>query len=243
MDTGTNIRNQARHLDEWILYHYIFGFDHLFCKNFVFPSLKGNLESLARDDHGSEDNTSAVVESYIQFGLVTRAPTAINTSSDDTEGATHCYDGSVIPVTDMEWVANINIDESLVPSLVSRIQIDSHRPTPIQKLLEDWTCSKTYIIQLMRISMGTNSHIKPPSWPTLQADAYTNRRIDHQSGSFWPKIRRWSGTLVDESGCTLARSRIPDPLYIASAIPLYILSKHICVSYRFVFKLDLFQNV
>lgn len=144
---------------------------------------------VCRNDHGSTDNSSAVLKPYIDAGMVTLTETDPNITIVDSEVSSriHCYDGSVIPNEDMDWVAQIDLDEVLVLSQ-ARIPAQKLRPTALHRLMDDFTNRKESVIQTTRFHFGTNNHIEVPPWPMGQGDAFTERQIVDYSGNFWPKI-------------------------------------------------------
>lgn len=149
----------------------------------------GLLEYDCRDDHGSTDNSSAILQPYIDAGMVTMTKTDPNITIVDSEVSSrlHCYDGSVIPNEDMDWVAQIDLDEQLVLAQ-SRIRANQLRPTPLHLLMDEFTDRHESVIQTTRFHFGTNNHRVPPPWPMGQGDAFTERHTVDDSGNFWPKI-------------------------------------------------------
>jgi len=106
-----------------------------------------------RDDHGSTDNTTAILQPYIDAGMVSLTHTAAGTTIAESEFAAryHCLDGSVVKNEDMDVsacsyhrIANILImrisvgypnrrgrDASPLPNAhTTSFQTSSHLPNP-----------------------------------------------------------------------------------------------------------------
>jgi hypothetical protein len=132
------VRDEARYLPEWIAYHHALGVQHTFLY-----------------DNRSSDDLEAVLEPWIDHGLVTLVHWPLPGAQLDAYGhALRLFGPSV------EWLAFIDVDEFIVPL------VDEDIPT----LLARWPDAAD--IRVPRVDFGFSGHRTPPG--ALTIDAYTH---------------------------------------------------------------------
>lgn len=87
------VRNEAAYLEEWLCYHLALGVDHVFLY-----------------DNGSTDDTAAVLEPYVNHGLLTLLHWPLPGGQADAYNHALRFFGPSV-----DWLAFIDVDEFLVP--------------------------------------------------------------------------------------------------------------------------------
>jgi len=131
------VKDEADYLEEWIAYHVALGVDH-----FVIY------------DNGSTDGSAALLECYINHGLVTRIDWPIG------GGQLAAYNHALRMFgATADWLAFYDIDEFLVPLL------DDDIPSFLERFPE------AADVRVPRVEFGFSGHRAAPSG--LSIDAYT----------------------------------------------------------------------
>jgi hypothetical protein len=131
------VKDEADYLEEWIAYHVALGVDH-----FVIY------------DNGSTDGSTALLERYINHGLVTRIDWPIG------GGQLAAYNHALRMFgATADWLAFYDIDEFLVPLL------DDDIPSFLERFGE------AADVRVPRVEFGFSGHRAAPSG--LSIDAYT----------------------------------------------------------------------
>jgi len=131
------VKDEAEYLEEWLAYHVAVGVGHFIIY-----------------DNGSTDGSAAVLERYINHGLVTRVDWPLG------GGQLAAYNHALRMFgATARWLAYFDVDEFLVPLL------DDDVPTFLARF-ED-----AAVVRVPRIEFGYSGHRTPP--PGLAIDAYT----------------------------------------------------------------------
>jgi hypothetical protein len=131
------VRDEAPYLEEWLAYHHALGVEHVFLY-----------------DNGSRDDLHAVIEPWVNHGLVTLVHWPLPGGQIDAYShALRFYGPSV------EWLAFFDVDEFIVPL------VDEDIPT----LLARWPDAAD--VRMPRVDFGFSGHREPP--PDLTTEAYT----------------------------------------------------------------------
>ncbi|HSM34488.1 MAG TPA: glycosyltransferase family 92 protein, partial [Anaerolineae bacterium] len=131
------VKDEAEYLEEWLGYHIAVGVDHFLIY-----------------DNGSSDGSAALLERYINHGLVTR----IDWPLGGGQLAAYNHALRMFGAT-ARWLAYYDVDEFLVPLL------DDDVPTFLARF-ED-----AAVVRVPRVEFGFSGHRAPP--PGLAIDAYT----------------------------------------------------------------------
>ncbi|MEA2026264.1 MAG: glycosyltransferase family 92 protein, partial [Chloroflexota bacterium] len=131
------VKDEADYLEEWLAYHVALGVDH-----FVIY------------DNGSTDGSAALLERYVNHGLVTRIDWPLG------GGQLSAYNHSLRMFgATSRWLAYYDVDEFLVPLL------DDDIPSFLARF-ED-----AAVVRVSRVEFGFSGHRSPPAG--LSMDAYT----------------------------------------------------------------------
>lgn len=131
------VKDEADYLAEWLAYHVALGVDHFIIY-----------------DNGSTDGTSALLERYINHGLVTRIDWPIG------GGQLAAYNHALRMFgTTSAWLAYYDVDEFLVPLL------DADIPSFLSRFPD------AADVRVPRVEFGFSGHRVPPAG--LSLDAYT----------------------------------------------------------------------
>jgi hypothetical protein len=131
------VKDEADYLEEWLAYHVALGVDH-----FVIY------------DNGSTDGSAALLERYINHGLVTRIDWPIG------GGQLAAYNHALRMFgTTTDWLAYYDVDEFLVPLL------DSDIPSFLARFPD------AADVRVPRVEFGFSGHRSTPAG--LSIDAYT----------------------------------------------------------------------
>jgi hypothetical protein len=131
------VKDEAEYLEEWLGYHVAVGVDHFLIY-----------------DNGSTDGSAALLERYINHGLVTRIDWPLG------GGQLAAYNHALRMFgSTSRWLAYYDVDEFLVPLL------DDDVPTFLARF-ED-----AAVVRVPRVEFGFSGHRAPP--PGLAIDAYT----------------------------------------------------------------------
>ncbi|MFO7531265.1 MAG: glycosyltransferase family 92 protein [Candidatus Limnocylindrales bacterium] len=131
------VKDEAEYLEEWLGYHIAVGVDHFLIY-----------------DNGSSDGSAALLERYINHGLVTR----IDWPLGGGQLAAYNHALRMFGAT-ARWLAYYDVDEFLVPLL------DDDVPTFLARF-ED-----AAVVRVPRVEFGFSGHRVPP--PGLAIEAYT----------------------------------------------------------------------
>ena len=129
------IRDEGPYLDEWLAYHHALGVDHFFIY-----------------DNGSTDDLHAVIEPWVNHGLVTLVHWPIPGGQIDAYShALRFYGPSVA------WLAFFDVDEFVVPL------VDDEIPAVLARF-ED-----AADVRIPRVDFGFSGHRQPPDGLTIEA--------------------------------------------------------------------------
>jgi hypothetical protein len=131
------VKNEADYLEEWLAYHLALGVDHVIVY-----------------DNGSTDGSAALLERYINHGLVTR----IDWPLGGGQLAAYNHALRMFGAT-ARWLAYYDVDEFLVPLL------DDDIPSFLARF-ED-----AAVVRVPRVEFGFSGHRTRPSGSSI--DAYT----------------------------------------------------------------------
>ena len=177
----TIIRNEGPYLAEWILYHWIIGFEQFFLY-----------------DNGSNDTSKEVLIPFINKGLVTLIDWPPQDKKDPKRHGQcigHCHNRSR---TDVAWMGHFDIDEFIViPS--QEIDIDSLQAQRLlPKFIGDLENKNVGSVILDRLEFDSNSHTSRP--PGLVISNYNSRVISMQPRHFSAKPIVLIKALLDHRG-------------------------------------------
>jgi hypothetical protein len=131
------VKDEADYLEEWLAYHVALGVDHFIIY-----------------DNGSTDGSAAMLERYINHGLVTRIDWPLG------GGQLSAYNHALRMFgATTRWLAYYDSDEFLVPLL------DDDIPTFLARFDE------AAVVRVPRVEFGFSGHRSPPEG--LSIDAYT----------------------------------------------------------------------
>ncbi len=131
------IRDEASYLSEWLAYHHALGVDHFFVY-----------------DNGSTDELHAVIEPWVNHGLVTLVHWPLPGGQIDAYShALRFYGPS------LEWLAFFDVDEFVVPL------VDDDIPSVLVRFPD------AADLRIPRVDFGFSGHRKPPA--ELTVEAYT----------------------------------------------------------------------
>ncbi len=131
------VKDEADYLEEWLAYHVALGVDHFIIY-----------------DNGSTDGSAALLERYINHGLVTRIDWPLG------GGQLSAYNHSLRMFgAAARWLAYYDVDEFLVPLL------DDDIPSFLARF------DDAAVVRVPRVEFGFSGHRSPPAG--LSMDAYT----------------------------------------------------------------------
>jgi hypothetical protein len=157
-------RNERPYLQEWILYHFLIGFEHFWLY-----------------DNDSTDSPREVLQPFIDRGLVTLFdwPSRDGLISQAAE-LKDCFNTSNPKPS--HWITNHDIDEfPVVLGAVPRLEeVTGREPFVLHEMLDAFRRHKVGAIVVDRMGFGTNGHRTPITG--LQMREFTSRLVERGHG-------------------------------------------------------------
>lgn len=153
----TMFYNEGRYLLEWVLYHYLIGFQHFYLY-----------------DNDSTDGSTSVLQPLVARGLVTLIPWP--GQAPQGRQIDHCFNTSAPRQT--SWLASFDVDEFVVvlTQKVSHLPFLQHqRPFMLHAFLDRFKNWRKGAVIIDRMNFGCSGHRAPPAGLTMQA--YTERDV------------------------------------------------------------------
>lgn len=154
--------NEAPNLREWVLYHYLVGFQHFFMY-----------------DNNSTDGPLSVLQPLIDRGLVTYIfwPYTQQKYVAQIGQIRHCFNTSKLPSV-AKWVGGFDIDEYVVvlPQRPSIKPFLGSEPFVLHRLLSHYESQNEGALVLDRVVFTSNGHRTRPHGLTISE--YTQRMVD-----------------------------------------------------------------
>lgn len=173
-------KNEGPYLKEWIEYHRLIGVKHFYLFN-----------------HGSTDNYYNVLKPYIESGIVELENARTLPVFNDTQN--NCYSRGLIKSRGVsQWVAFIDIDEYIIPTLdVDLAWLLSHY-TDYAGVTINWRCFGTsnikkldpnepmigQLLQCSALSYHANIHVKSIVQPKMVKQFYGPHHPTYLPGYF-----------------------------------------------------------